>query len=399
MPRPIVSVLIAGLLVGLCGCPGGGQVTDEPPPPPDFDALAPDDAPGDATILRIAWVAPDGDLVLLDPDSGVTSVASGGIAWMDHEPAWSASGSAVAFIAEGEGLIVADLDTGTRRALGQVDADFPRAIAISPDGANVAWVRDGLLRIWREGATLTVEGPERCTTPSWSPDSTRVAVGSMGDDESVDGGLWLVDEDLGARLLVPPVEDEWGATQSIAWSPDGEWLAWARGAGDGWSGDLARSDGSDLRRDAIGAGPLAWFPDSSAILMSVQIEAGAFAAGIYRHADGSTQMIGPDAWDSMAVLSPDGRHVLAWGYDGRALLHDVAAGDASSWADRVTTRWAAWSPDGRIAAIVDDARGGMNVLVGDPGGAGETVARVETEAPWTLRWIELPADAACCVEP
>lgn len=389
----VLAVLMP--VIWLCGC-ARVQEPIAAPPEPVPEAAAPGGAEPEArssTVLRFAWVSRDGELVLVDPETGETSVALSGMDSMGDWPDWDEAGSVVAFVAADGKLKLADLSRGTLQAIGRAPAGLPGSVAVSPDGTKVAWAGEDTLLVWVDGQAIEVGGLVRPTTSAWSPDSTQIAVGAMGEDESVDGGLWLVDEALVATRIVPAADD-WGATQDIRWSPDARWLAWARGAGDGWTGDIARSDGGDLRRDAIGAGPIAWFPDSSALLVSTHIEAGAFATGIYHLAEGSLSPIGPDFWDSRAALSPDGSRVIAWGHNWAALVVDTATGEETTWPEDLPVAHATWAPDGRLGVIVDSGDNGAAVWVGNASGEGAVICPAGVETQWTARWISLPADAA-----
>jgi|LSQX01.2.fsa_nt_gb WD40 repeat protein len=369
----MLSIVLAGCGQQEVGIPGAGSVTGEPPP-----ELQPNVQ--EATVLRFAWIDLGGHLMLLDPDSGASSPVLTKIDPFDAPPAWSDSGSVIAYRSEDGTLMRADLASGTSETIATPAS--VSAIAISPDGKKLAWVSDGELSVWTGADIKVVEGIERAVAAAWSPDATRLAVGCMGEDEDQDGGVWLVDGVLRATQIVP-ASDDWGSPQQIRWSPDGQWLAWSRGAGDGWFGDLSRSDGSDLRRDVIGGGPIAWFPDSRAILVSLPIEAGAARTGVYRFEDGSLTPIGPENWDSMAALSPDGAHVAAWGSDGHLLIRDMAS-EEELWPADLQVKWAAWGRGGRLALVLEEG-----VWIGNARAEGRVVAEVEGDTA-AARWIALP---------
>lgn len=385
--KTVAWLIGVGVVLACAGC----RPTDTPAvdglaePPPDA-ARAPAE-----TVLRLAYVSTDGELRLVDPETMAQTVALTGLG--DHV-SYSA-GSALVYVDESDTIHRADLATGEDTVIATAADPYMRTFTISPDGARVAIVEGEGLSVWEGGRMTAIAGPRPSDPPAWSPDSTRLAVGARGEDESEDGGLWLWEGGPEARRIVPPVDEGWGSTREIMWSPDAAWLAWARGAGDGWTGDLCRADGSDLKRDAIGAGPLAWLPDASGLLMSIHIEAGAFGAGLYRLADGSLTRIGPEYWDSRAALSPDGAQVLAFGSDGRAIMADVATGEQRAWGEGMSVQDAVWAPDGRLAlALGELAGGGGELWIGRPDGTEIGRKPLDADWWWNAQWLTLPADAA-----
>jgi len=388
--RSATWLMSVGVIVACAGC----RPAETPPadglaePPADLEAAAPVLA---ETVLRLAYVSIGGELHLVDPETMAQTVALTGVG--DHV-SYSA-GSALVYLDESDAIHRADLATGEDIVIATAADPYMRTFAISPDGARVAVIQGEGLSIWQEGRMTAIEVARPSDPPAWSPDSTMLAVGAQGEDESIDGGLWLWDGGPEARRIVPPVAEGWGSTREIMWSPDGAWLAWARGAGDGWTGDLCRADGTELRRDEIGAGPLAWLPDSSGLLISIHIEAGAFQAGIYRLADGSPTRIGPQYWDSRAALSPDGAQVLAFGSNGKAIMADVASGEQRPWGEGLSVQDAVWAPDGRLAlALGELAGGGGELWIGQADGTETGRAKLAADWWWNAQWLTLPADAA-----
>ncbi len=338
--------VLAVLMVAGCRVPRGTA------PPVAADAEAPSVA-----RYHLAWVTADAELVRADVDFADARTVAEGV--YDASP--SADGTRVAYTDAKEGVAWINLLSGETATVGPPGAmDAWYRVAISPDGQRVAYVSGGRVKVWtRDGETVTIEGPQFCTSPAWAPDSTRLAVGTMArqDAEDEDGGIWVWSGEGAAERVVPPVEDGWGCTQQVMWSPDGEWLATARGAGDGWSGDLARADGSEIRRDAIGAGPIEWRPDSSGLLVSVHIEAGAFRTGYYDLADHKFTPFGGEDDETLACLSADGAHALLTRpcAEGPALLVDVNTGEQREWGSPVAGI-AVWGPHDVIALAAEVLR-------------------------------------------
>ncbi|WP_214411966.1 TolB family protein [Sphaerisporangium fuscum] len=97
----------------------------------------------------------------------------------------------------------------------------------SPDGKKVAWITAAGKVLVKDGAKVTTvskgaQGGAPCLTPTWSPDSKRVAFGVAGDD------VMVVNADgTGAHKA--------GRTAGVchlAWSGDGRYLAGYTGEAD-----------------------------------------------------------------------------------------------------------------------------------------------------------------------
>lgn len=190
--------------------------------------------------------------------------------------------------------------------------------------------------------------------PSFSPDGTRLAY-TCGFDICVAGA-----DGTGARVLARVAElstppgggaSNWSlGAQSVAWSPDGEWVAYtlARigGAGvlDLW---VMRADGSG-RRKLYEGGAVFYRP---AWLDSERI---AVAEGdmltYYRRAGGSEETLalppGAAAVAQTAIPGPGGRWLVGAVTDEEAILYGSGAG-METIAAGVSP---ALSPDGRWAA-------------------------------------------------
>ena len=110
---------------------------------------------------------------------------------------------------------------------------------------NIGWLGDRRDRIYivdvdAPGATLLTPGAVDAALPSWSPDGQRIAyvrkTGADGD-RSVNYDVYTIEPHAGAaphQVTTYTGNDndpEWGPGPP-AWSPDGRWIAYARGGPD-----------------------------------------------------------------------------------------------------------------------------------------------------------------------
>lgn len=83
----------------------------------------------------------------------------------------------------------------------------------------------------------------RCTSPTFSPDGSRIAF-----DSDLNGlpQVWMVATEGGWPELVTALDDQ---IEGVSWSPDGNWLAFSLAPGGGMNSQvyLIRPDGTELR--------------------------------------------------------------------------------------------------------------------------------------------------------
>jgi TolB protein len=132
----------------------------------------------------------------------------------------------------------------------------------------------------------------------------------------------------------------------LAWSPDGNWIAYSRGESELW---LMKADGTDAHRIAtVGISP-SWSPDGT----KLAYEGGAsFIYGegsgkvVIANADGSNPRILTSGYDP--AWSPDGRELAYAGRDGISVIGVDGLNKRLVIPDGYAP---AWSPDGSMLAF------------------------------------------------
>jgi TolB protein len=229
----------------------------------------------------------------------------------------------VAFTSDASGsndVVVMNADGSGRENLttGPDDDTDP---AWAPDGARLAFVRDGVVHVVRADGT----GVRRVTlgaSPAWSPDGARLVVARrtvLGVD------LFSVRADgKGLRRLTRTA----AAESEPEWSPDGRLIAFVRGAPDGSARIfVVRPDGRGVRRVTSGqvedSSP-SWSPNARQLAFVRDDE----ALGISR----------------VFVTTPDGKRI-------RPLVSELELDPAATF-----EAGPAWAPDGKYLVFVRGAR-------------------------------------------
>jgi Tol biopolymer transport system component len=218
----------------------------------------------------------------------------------------------------------------------------------------VAWRSNQLVRTAANGRTQTVVGDAKglgvvaaqWERAAWSPDGKRLAFTGGFGSEDANRDIWIVRADgSGRRRLTSD-----GASFHPVWSPDGEWIYYARQPDDHpaavtmsdglteqpvWIWAI-RPDGSDRREvtSAVRAGfetPGSFSPDGKTL---------AYTRGTYRELDEGRAHNTAEVW----VMRPDGS-------DERRLARRA--------------RDPAFSPDGRRIAFASDRDETGNLSYGD----------------------------------
>src|SRR5713226_699183 len=242
--------------------------------------------------------------------------------------------------------------------------------------------------------TIALDAPGYANVMAWAPDSRRLAVGGLLDKRM---SVW--DVPTGQRL--PGPADQMGGTHGLAYSPDGRYLAVARGVvrsgpdqpmptgldryvvslWDGRSGAWIQNLADETQEiRTFGVSSIAFSPDSKWLAVS-------YTGGLAFYAnDGS-------AWRRAGALAPSAARV-AFSPDGirlvgtigkEILVYEVPSG-------RIVARWPglrtgvesgfpsiAYRPDGNQVAVGE----GVHLGLFDPS-AGERVRLLEPARPYNV---------------
>ncbi len=329
-------------------------------------------------------------------------VEAGNVGLHYHQWRYARSSREGTVLIENQGNLLAVRADGTTTVNLTADLDlFASEAAWSPDGSRIAFVGSGD-RLYPEPGTIFVvnvdgSGLEQVTAgpgdsgPSWSPDGTRLvfdrviaARGSNSDDLfAQETQLFVVDLDAASewQLTDIPRETNFSISESPAWSPTGEWIAFSNANGIAGPSPLdstiylVRPDGSDLipLAKTQGDAQLVWSPDGERLAYE-------------RQRGGSWDFHGRHIWyvqiddpEPVDVAGGDGIDPdnPVWSPSGDSIFFSPGAGrnfvvSGLASYDLATTestlvahygRQPAWSLDGNTLAVV--ARGGIVLMNAD----------------------------------
>lgn len=202
-----------------------------------------------------------------------------------YEPDLSPDGSRVVFQSGrrlgcsdagcvGAELFIVDLSDGSEHRVTSGHNDS--SAAWSPDGRWILFVRDyatrraGIFKIRPDGSGLQrlIRAPEplRTMSPTWAPDSRRIAW--IQDDilsSYNDGEIWIATSDGSRPENVSTLQQ----LKTLAWSPDGSTLAASPGPGNAgvYLLDLESGEFDLIRHGADGP---SWAPDGTRLIYWVE---------------------------------------------------------------------------------------------------------------------------------
>lgn len=355
-----------------------------------------------SAVSRGDWLAAEQHLtalIAIDPEDG--AVASQ-LLTLQREQALLTYGS-------GQELFIASPAGDTPQLL--VDTVRVSWPAWSPDRRQIAFVAPSgeatmtqralyVVNVDGSGLRRVADGPARWRAPVWSPDGTMIAFevdGTTGENPSGRSTVMLASLRTGeVRDIVPP---ELPNGSSPTWSPDSDRIAFVVRAGTSVQADIPapvdvlRIDGSDVfvwhastgRTHSAAGGTipepwrLAWSPASEEILVYSRADGTSFRQGsIYmlNALSGESRLIDDKNIDvSMPVWAPDGRHfayVIRTGWvqifgPGNRIISVTSTVDLTG----VVT----WAPSSdRLLALGSSFQGqSLHVDVGETGGTGQPI--------------------------
>ena len=280
----------------------------------------------------------------------------------------------------------------------QVSAELAGIVdyAAAPNGASLV-VADG-----RRLVFLRADGSDRQALteagfldfdPAYAPDGSRIAF-ARADAETGEGlGLWMWEIGAGAAIRVElprdvradrspaPTAGTDGADDVAAYraprfAPDGQALAFVDTAG--WIGILELPAERLTWIEAWAAGPPAWRPDSSGVLVSL----GEPSSGM--SFDAPVMPLAADSGAGVGLVNRSGTRVEPAAFDAEARLAGVAPDGRIAYLDGGAALWIADRPDERGARQPDLAGARVTELAFGPAGRVAVIA-LEASSPGAAR--------------
>jgi Tol biopolymer transport system component/serine/threonine protein kinase len=348
------------------------------------------------------------------PEQSLQAVPFTSYEGSETTPAFSPDGNQVAFSWNGESRENFDIYAqviGSGDPLRLTKDPAPdTAPAWSPDGRYIAFIRSTGVK--GEGVVYLVPplgGAERKvaegillrhheywpTKLGWAPDGRTLFLSELDGDAQ---GIYSVDVEKGEkrRLTSPPAHGDY----SLAVSPDGETLAFARLAQAGLASSIyvAPIRGGEPRRLALplGSVTVTWMPDGKEIVYAAGQAAG-FTPSLWKIgvAGGEPRRL-PILGDGgvMPVVSPSGRRLVyvRLERDANIWRYDRPERDADSWQTRKLTTSTHLdsspriSPDGRRMVFASTRSGSTQIWVAESDGANQVQLTSVGSQAGSPRW-------------
>ncbi|MGB5661027.1 MAG: S41 family peptidase [Thermoanaerobaculia bacterium] len=181
--------------------------------------------------------------------------------------ALSPKGERALIVARGD-VFTAPIEKGPTRNLTESSSAHDKWASWSPDGREIAFISDGtgeeeIYIVDQDGSgepeQLTDNGEAMRYTPIWAPDGERI---SFTDKN---GKLWVVD--VGTKQMTLVADDEQGAINAYAWSPNGGHLAFILSETTGYGSIHIWSVGEEtphkITSELFNEFDLAWDPEGN----------------------------------------------------------------------------------------------------------------------------------------
>lgn len=308
----------------------------------------------------------------------------------------------------GTALYVSRIDGSAHRTLSD-DVPYARSPLFSPDGTRVAFLApstpDGLAGrllvapVDGSGHAVDVSQgrevvPASVPSVAWSPEGQRIAFASL------DGGVATIYVAASDGSAVTPITDGTADRDLPTWSPDGNRIAFRETDRDGLHHRLRtmRPDGTDIQEVDMAIAPDAslskarWAPDERSMSYLSNFGYGTQTTAIIAFGYGHTAVpwtygIGGLAEHGMP-WSPDGRYLaILTATDGVIVADDDDTSPYDGSLRRlgsVADCWVDWSPDG--TALYGGSPGGCDHVVviplSEPGAAVTLPASGSGVASW-----------------